>query len=105
MVHQIEGRYGQNGKTATIEVGIAVGIAASACVLLLLYITLSYACKARRQFPPQRPPLEAEDTDLENADRNTEGAYRSGSDTDEEEERDQIAKEARCANGVRVHGS
>lgn len=107
LVCQIEARCGQNEQIATIEVGVAVGVAASLCVLLLLCVTLRVSCACKAQQKATKTDIvrqaypEVEDTELY---INTEGAYRSGSDTDEEGECDKIAKEAqlrsRCADGM-----
>ena len=114
LVRHIEGRYGQSEQMATVELGVSIGITASLAVLFCVSAVARapFAFRKRGRTPKERAhktrrvPAECDaDTDAEidadNERRNTEGAYRSASESEEEGE---VAKQeesrVRRATGV-----
>lgn len=106
VVQMVEGRYDQNLQMATVEVGISFGVLASAIILLSVSIyanactrvmheaSMKEMCRAE---DPASPPTDdcASGCELSVHDGsllNSEGAYRSDSDADDEDTDVRITK-------------
>tara|TARA_B100001057_G_scaffold487662_1_gene570736 strand:+ start:1833 stop:2258 length:426 start_codon:yes stop_codon:yes gene_type:complete len=114
VVKNIEQRFKQSEKTATVEVGVAVGAVASIMIMLCIFCS-ARACRCRRgagTVGPMccKPPVSKVTIDVPHSEdedaaadggckrasqsAGTEGAYRSESDSDDEGESVRVAREA-----------
>lgn len=114
VVKNIEQRFRQSEKTATVEVGVAIGAVASIVIMLCIFCS-ARACRCRRGAgtvgpmccnPPvsevtiDAPHSEDEDAAADGSceraspPAGTKGAYRSESDSDDEGEGVRVAREA-----------
>lgn len=114
VVKNIEQRFKQSERTATVEVGVAIGAVASIVIMLCIFCS-ARVCRGRRgagAVSPMccKPPasdvtIDAPHSDDEDAaveggcehaspPAGTEGAYRSESDSDDEGESVRVAREA-----------
>lgn len=114
VVKRIEQRFRQSEKTATVEVGVAIGALASIVILLGILCSTRVcltnqpsgvggrACCAKVPRDLNMEGAQDDDDDVAGNERSeheqsparTEGAYRSESDTDDEGEGVRVAREA-----------
>jgi hypothetical protein len=127
LVKDLEDRFHQSEKSATIEVGIAIGVVISLCILSCMCFSAKACrvCKGSDVVAPaccgakeMRVDLEDAEDDEEDRDggggsmgdmdgapsvANTEGAYRSDTDSDDEGHGTTLSKEAQ--KRARANGS
>ena len=110
LVRSIEERFSQTEKNAIIEVGIVIGACASVCLIACVILIGRYCCLQNGGDAPCLQNGGSKDAVMDSTDSvveegvdneggapsvaNTEGAYRSDSDSDDEGQSVKLSKEA-----------
>ena len=85
-------RHAQLEQAATVASGVAVGAGASALVMMCVILSSKVNARCRNEPPPRPPPSPPVKSEIEC--ENTEGAYRSDSEADDEGEQRRVTKAA-----------
>lgn len=101
LVRSIEARFNQTEKNAIVEIGIMIGACASICLIACVMLIGRYCCLQnggrKGAVMDSTDSVIEEGVDNEGGDpsvANTEGAYRSDSDSDDEGQSVKLSKEA-----------